>query len=86
MVRPAFCSAANTTVPVTMNPALSTLTAAITRARRSAPAHAWMAENTGTMNRPPAMASPARSMARRRPRNEPKIAAAPRGSVTGATQ
>ena len=47
--------------PATMNAALSTLTAAITRARRSAPAQACTAENAGTMNRPPAIARPARS-------------------------
>ena len=46
-----------------MKAALSTLTAATTRARRSAPAQACTAANTGTMNRPPAMASPARSTA-----------------------
>ena len=49
-----------------MKAALSTLTPAITRARRSAPAQACTAAKTGTMNRPPAIARPARSIAMRR--------------------
>ena len=55
-----------------MKAALSTLTPATTRARRSAPAQACTAANTGTMNRPPAIASPARSIANRMPRQELK--------------
>ena len=58
-----FCSIASTSAPTTMKAALSTLTAAITRARRSVPAQTWMAVNTGTMNKPPAIAKPARSIA-----------------------
>ena len=41
-----------------MKAALSTLTPAITRARRSAPAQACTAAKVGTMNRPPAIARP----------------------------
>ena len=62
-------------VPPTMKAALSTLTAAITRARRSAPAQACTAAKAGTMNRPPAIARPARSIAMRMPRPAPKNAA-----------
>ena len=39
-VTPAFCSPAVTSAPATMKAAESTLTAAMTRARRSAPAQA----------------------------------------------
>ena len=49
--------------PTTMKAALSTLTAATTRARRSAPAQACTAAKVGTTNNPPAIASPARSNA-----------------------
>ena len=53
-----------------MKAALSTLTAATTRARRSAPAQACTAANVGTTNSPPAIASPARSIAMWRPPRE----------------
>ena len=43
------CSAAITMVPPTMKAALSTLTPAMTRARRSAPAQACTAAKVGTM-------------------------------------
>ncbi len=59
----AHCRAATATVLPAMNAALSTLTAAITRARRSAPAQACTAAKVGTMNKPPAIARPARSIA-----------------------
>ena len=49
VVTPNACSAATTTVPPTMKAALVTLTAAMTRARLSAPAHACTAEKVGTM-------------------------------------
>ena len=50
-----------------MKAALSTLTAAMTRARLSAPAQDCTAAKDGTMNRPPAIARPARSIAMRMP-------------------
>ncbi len=53
-----------------MKAALSTLTAATTRARLSAPAQDCTAANDGTMNRPPAIASPAKSIAMRMPFHE----------------
>ncbi len=68
-----------------MKAALSTLTAATTRARRSAPAQACTAANTGTMNRPPAIASPARSIAKRMPRHEPNSVQKPVKFGIGAT-
>ena len=46
-----------------MKAALSTLTPATTRARRSAPAQACTAAKVGTTNKPPAMARMARSIA-----------------------
>jgi hypothetical protein len=52
---------------VTMKAADSTLTAAITRARRPGSAQAWTAAKDGTMNSPPAVARPNRSMVRRQP-------------------
>ena len=64
-----------------MNAALRTLTAATIRARRSAPAQACTAENAGTMNNPPAMASPARSIATRNPRADLKTSAKPAVAV-----
>jgi hypothetical protein len=48
-VTPNACKPATTTVPPTMAAALSTLTPAMTRARRSAPAQACTAANVGTM-------------------------------------
>ena len=45
----ASCSTATIMVPPTMKAALSTLTAAMTRARRSAPAQACTAAKVGTM-------------------------------------
>ena len=63
--------------------ALSTLTPAITRARRSTPAQDCTAANTGTMNRPPAMARPARSIPIRTPRTDPKTSAMPRPCSAG---
>jgi hypothetical protein len=81
-----FCSSPTTTVPTAMKPALSTLQAATTRARRSAPAHAWMAANDGTMNRPPEMASPARSMTMRSPCGVASSAPTPIGLVAGVSE
>ena len=46
---PSACNTATTTVPPTMKAALLTLTAAMTRARRSAPAQACTAAKVGTM-------------------------------------
>ena len=77
---PAICSSATITALPAMKAALSTLTAATTRARRSAPAQACTAANVGTMNRPPAIASPARSSANRMPRPAPNI-----GEIAGKT-
>ena len=81
--RPAFCSMATASPPATMKAALRTLTAATTRARRSAPAQACTAANDGTMNRPPAMARPARSIAMRKPRPEDRTAPMPAGVAAG---
>src|SRR5579883_3419984 len=58
-----FSSSATVTAATDMNAALSTFTAAITRARRSAPAHACTAEKVGTMKSPPPIARPMRSSA-----------------------
>ena len=85
---PAFCSRATPMPAAVMKAALRTLTAATTRARRSAPAQACTAENAGTMNRPPAMARPARSIAMCRPRLDLKTVRQPivrcrGGSVPG---
>ena len=66
-VAPAACSAATMIVPPTMKVAFMILTPAITRARRSSPAQACTAEKMGTTNMPLAAASPATSMAMRRP-------------------
>ena len=63
VLKPSFCRSASTTAPTTMKAALSTLTAATTRARRSVPAQTCTAVKTGTMKSPPAIANPARSMA-----------------------
>ena len=71
---PAVCSTATRSALPVMNAALSTLTPAMTRARRSAPAQACTAAKVGTMNRPPAIARPARSIAKRMPRPEPNSA------------
>ena len=70
---------ATPTPPSVMNAALSTLTAAITRARRSAPAQACTAANAGTMNSPPAIASPARSTAIWMPAPDLKTSTSRRG-------
>ena len=80
-VAPAFCTSATPTPATVMNAALRTLTAATIRARRSAPAQACTAENDGTMNNPPAMASPARSIATRNPRADLKTSAKPAVAV-----
>src|SRR3984893_11299885 len=76
-VMPASCNPNMMRLLTTMNAALSTLTAAMTRARRSAPAHACTAANVGTMKSPPATARPARSMAKRMLRADEKIAKYP---------
>jgi len=76
-VTPKDSSAATIKVPATMNAALSTLTAATTRARLSAPAQDCTAANDGTMNRPPAIARPARSIAMRMPLHEENTCATP---------
>ena len=70
----------------TMKAALSTLTAAMTRARRSAPAQACTAAKDGTMNRPPAIARPAKSIAMRKPSDQAKKARAPTGGIDGAAR
>ena len=80
---PSVCSSAMTSAPPVMKAAFSTLTAAITRARRSAPAQACTAEKVGTMKRPPAMARPAMSMAMRKPRAEPNTLPMPAIAVAG---
>ena len=49
VVTPNACSTATITVPPTMKAALVTLTAAMTRARLSAPAQACTAAKVGTM-------------------------------------
>ena len=74
-VAPTSCTSATPMPATVMNAALSTFTAATTRARRSAPAQACTAENVGTMNSPAAMASPARSAAMRRPRTDENTSA-----------
>src|SRR6185437_14641989 len=60
-----------------MNAALRILTAAIVRARRSAPLQACTAAKAGTMNRPPAIARPHRSIAARSPRLDANTTAGP---------
>ena len=83
MVTPKFCSTATTTVAIVMNSALSTLTAAITRARRSTPAQACTAAKAGTMNRPPAIASPTIAIATLMPRVVANTVCGPDNSAGG---
>src|SRR5262249_38628627 len=64
-VVPNFCRTATMIVALVMNAALSTLTAAIVRARRRGPLPACTAAKAGTMNRPPATATPHRPIATR---------------------
>src|SRR6516225_7708253 len=77
VVMPASCRPNTMRLLTAMKAALSTLTAAMTRARRSAPAQACTAAKVGTMKRPPAMASPARSTAKRILRADVNIAKYP---------
>ncbi|OWK20326.1 hypothetical protein AJ88_31210 [Mesorhizobium amorphae CCBAU 01583] len=65
METPAAWMAATRPPPMVMKPALTTLTAATTRARRSSGAHACTAAKVGTTRKAPAIARPARSMATR---------------------
>ena len=51
--------------PATMKAALSTLTAAMVRARRASSLQAWTAVKAGTMKRPPDSARPKKSIAMR---------------------
>jgi len=57
--------------------------AAIVRARRSAPLQACTAAKAGTMNRPPAIARPHRSIAARSPRLDASTTAGPCGAFAG---
>ncbi|GJE03768.1 hypothetical protein GMJLKIPL_5725 [Methylobacterium isbiliense] len=70
--------------PSTIRPAESTFEAAITRARRSLGVQAWRAAKEGTMNRPAAAASSAKSVAIRRPCRLDRKAPADRGAAGGA--
>ena len=63
MPTPALCNSATTSAPPTMNAALSTLTAATARARRSGRAQAWIAAKDGTIIKPPATARTPRAAA-----------------------
>src|SRR6202008_439245 len=76
---PYFCEISTLIVAPVMNAALSTLTAAMVRARRSGPLQACTAAKAGTMNRPPAPASPHRSIAARIASADENTAGRPRG-------
>ena len=65
METPAAWMAATRPPPTVMKPALTTFTAATTRARRSSGAQACTAAKVGTTRKAPAIARPARSMATR---------------------
>ncbi len=62
---------------------MRTLTAAMTRARRSTGAQACTAANDGTMNSPPATARPQKATSSASPAGEASSAAGPTGSAPG---